>query len=272
MLLVTANININHLIELIGTARRLGYFDKLKSLIEDMYNGVGVTMVAHSMGGLMSLYFLNEVVTQEWKDKYIKAYVPIAVPYGGAVLALEALLSGSLKLAGFKITLPPVVDLSRSFESVHWLLPNPNVFNDFVIVETPSNSKYTAQHYREIFTYRNLPTEWSKYQGLLKTTAMNLNSPNITTYCLYGTGESTTEKLVYSERRKLFFKRYTHLETVKGDGDGTVNRKSLDVCTRWTDNVCTWNGSNSDHKGIIKSRLTFKTIESIINDQFACVP
>ena len=221
----------------------------------------------------MSLYFLNEVVTQEWKSKYIKAYVPIAVPCGGTVPALAALLSGSLEFADFEI--PSflisywIADLSRSLESAYWLLPNPNVFNDCVIVETPSNFRYTAKHYREIFTYKNLPTEWSKYQGLLRTTAMNLNSPNIPTYCLYGTGVSTTEKLVYSERRTWFFIPYTHLETVKGDGDGKVNRRSLDVCTRWTDNVCTWHGST--HQGIINSHLTFKTIESIINDQFTCV-
>ena len=221
----------------------------------------------------MSLYFLNEVVTQEWKDKYIKAYVPMAVPYGGAVPALEALLSGSAEFADFEIPSflrPCLADLMRSFESTYWLLPNPKVFNDCVIVETPSNSRYTAKHYREIFAYKNLPTEWSKYQGLLKTTAMNLGNPNVPTYCLYGTGVSTTEKLVYSERRRWFI-RYTHLEKVEGDGDGRVNRKSLDVCARWTNNVCTWHGSNSGHQGIIKSRLTFKTIESIINDQFTCV-
>ena len=216
----------------------------------------------------MSLYFLNEVVTQEWKDKYIKAYVPIAVPYGGAVPALAALLSGSAEFADFEIPSflrPCLAELTRSFESAYWLLPNPKVFNDCVIVETPSNPNYTAKHYREIFTYRNLQTEWCKYQGLLNTTAMNLSNPNVPTYCLYGTGVPTTEKLVYSERSKL------HLEMMKGDGDGTVNRKSLDVCTRWTNNVCTWHGSNSGHIGIIKSRLTFKTIESIINCQFTCV-
>ena len=39
-----------------------GYFDKLKSLIEDMYNSNGqtkVTLVVHSMGGPVSLHFLT---------------------------------------------------------------------------------------------------------------------------------------------------------------------------------------------------------------------
>ena len=31
----------------------------------------------------MSLYFLNEVVTQEWKDKYIKVYIPLSGAFGG---------------------------------------------------------------------------------------------------------------------------------------------------------------------------------------------
>ena len=53
-----------------------------------------VTLVAHSMGGPVSLYFLNNIVSQSWKDTYIYAYVPIAAAWDGGVVALEYVISG----------------------------------------------------------------------------------------------------------------------------------------------------------------------------------
>ena len=70
-----------------------GYFNNLKALAEVMYNtnnGAPVALVVHSMGGPMSLYFLNEVVTQEWKDKYIKVYIPLSGAFGGASETIRA--------------------------------------------------------------------------------------------------------------------------------------------------------------------------------------
>ena len=53
-------------------------------------NGAPVALVVHSMGGPMSLYFLNEVVTQDWKDKYIKVYIPLSGAFAGASEPVEA--------------------------------------------------------------------------------------------------------------------------------------------------------------------------------------
>ena len=58
-----------------------GYYTALKQLVEQMYkenNNTKVTLVAHSLGGPVSLYFLTSIVTQEWKDTYIDSYIPLA--------------------------------------------------------------------------------------------------------------------------------------------------------------------------------------------------
>ena len=72
-------------------------YARVQSLIERMYKDGGnakVTIVAHSLGGPVSLYFLNNVVNQQWKDTYINAFIPIAGAWSGGNVALEAVISG----------------------------------------------------------------------------------------------------------------------------------------------------------------------------------
>ena len=62
--------------------KRLGYFEAVKKEIEDMYTQSGntkVTVVVHSMGGPVSLYFFTSgIVTQQWKDTHINAYITLS--------------------------------------------------------------------------------------------------------------------------------------------------------------------------------------------------
>lgn len=71
---------------------------KLKVLIEDTYESNGqerVMLIAHSMGGPMSLYFLN-LQTQAWKDKYIKCLVSLSGAWGGSVKAVKVYAIGKV--------------------------------------------------------------------------------------------------------------------------------------------------------------------------------
>ena len=245
-------------------AQRLGYFSKLKKLIEDMYNGVGVTMVAHSMGGPMSLYFLNEVVTQEWKDKYIKAYIPIGAPYGGAVEIMKTWLTGKFGVDLTDDIEEFLSDIIRTFESIYWLFPRPDVFGSSnVVVQTPARS-YTTQDYQQFFRDANHQIGWNMYQPTLNINK-DLKNPNVPMYCLYGTGVKTHEKLKLDNKLSS-----DSVSVINGEGDGSVNRKSLEVCKRWTQNVCTTAGASGGHVKIVKSSATFKTIESIINGRYTC--
>ena len=51
-----------------------------------------VTLVAHSMGEVVTLYFLTSVVTQEWKDRYINAFIPLCADWSGAYGAIESVI------------------------------------------------------------------------------------------------------------------------------------------------------------------------------------
>ncbi len=72
-------------------------------------------LVAHSMGGLVSRYFLEAL--DGWKDT--RALITFGTPYRGALNAVDAIANG-LREAGGIIDLTP---LARTLNSLHQLLP-----------------------------------------------------------------------------------------------------------------------------------------------------
>ena len=237
-----------------------GYFARVKKLIENMYNGKGVTIVAHSYGGLNMLYFLNHVVSQRWKNKYIKAFVPLGAPFGGATKIVGALVSGELPVDINTKFIPSFIlkyfrNIIRSFASVFFLTPRPDAFGSRVIVETPT-TKYTARDYEKLFRDLKHTIGWRKYQATLATNA-DCNNPGVPTYCMYGTGVRTAQRYVYGSK----FPSHRP-KTIFGDGDGTVNRFSLDVCRKWSKTVQRFPGI--DHMIIVQSNKVLDAIYKIM--------
>jgi Lecithin:cholesterol acyltransferase len=71
-------------------------------------------LIGHSMGGLVSRYFLE--VLGGWKDT--RSLITFGTPYRGSINAFETLVNGERKL-----NLVDLTDLSRSFTSIYQLLP-----------------------------------------------------------------------------------------------------------------------------------------------------
>lgn len=79
---------------------QVGFFDAFKQLIEAAVaqsKGQKAAIVAHSMGSLVSLYFLNKQ-GQEWRDKNVAVFVAASAPWEGAVTALKGLRPLSLSI------------------------------------------------------------------------------------------------------------------------------------------------------------------------------
>ena len=72
-----------------------------------------LVLVGHSMGGLISRYFLE--CLDGWRDT--RTLVTFGTPYRGSVNALDVLVNG-MKIKFFDLT-----ELARSFTSIHQLLP-----------------------------------------------------------------------------------------------------------------------------------------------------
>lgn len=60
-----------------------------------MNGNTPVILLAHSMGGLMSLHFLNQQ-TQKWKDQYIKSLVTLSAVWGGSMKAIKVYAIGNV--------------------------------------------------------------------------------------------------------------------------------------------------------------------------------
>ncbi|CDJ51899.1 1-O-acylceramide synthase, putative [Eimeria brunetti] len=122
-------------------------FARLKSEIEthvDAMGGSKADVLVHSLGSIVFNYFLNKVVDQQWKDKYINSYTLVAPATGGSFKAIKAILTGyndPVDLTFWTlldISLIPVDilrDLSRSLGSIYALLPDIDLYGqDHLVV------------------------------------------------------------------------------------------------------------------------------------------
>jgi len=76
--------------------------------------GAKLILVAHSMGGLVSRYFLE--LLEGWRDT--KALITFGTPYRGSVNAIDGIANGIKEMGIFDLT-----KLARRLNSLHQLLP-----------------------------------------------------------------------------------------------------------------------------------------------------
>ena len=213
-----------------------------------------MALVVHSMGGPMSLYFLNEVVTQEWKDKYIKVYIPLSGAFAGASGAVEAVVSGSLHSV-----FVTKLSLQRSFEALYWLMPRGDVFKDQVLVQTQT-ANYTAGDYEKLFAKANYPLGWIKYKPTVAIMP-NLTFPGVPTFCFYGSDIPTALTFKFSGENI-----YEKPTVVTGGGDGSVNKVSLEACLLWSGRAGFRSRvfSGIRHGDMVRDESVLKAIEEIV--------
>ena len=72
------------------------FFLKMKALVEETFhqnNNTRVMMMAHSMGNLYTIIFLRRM-SPAWRKKFVRGYIAIAAPMGGAVKSLLTTTAG----------------------------------------------------------------------------------------------------------------------------------------------------------------------------------
>ncbi len=239
----------------------------MERLIEAMYkenDNQRVTIVAHSMGGPVSLYFLNNIVNQTWKHRYINAFVPISGAWSGANMVLPIIVSGldSLFPAGIPIVSDYLLHLApafQSFQSMFWLLPNPAISKDNVLLSTDTD-EYTANDYEQMFNEIGRPDDYIKHQHAVLING-NLTAPNVPVYCLYGIDVPTAESFHYGSG-------FPHdiEQIVMGNGDGQVNVVSSEVCLKWGESQSDFFSktySNVKHIAIVSNQEVLSDIAHI---------
>lgn len=125
----------------------------MQALTEDAYlknDRQRVTFIAHSMGGLMVLQFLQQM-TIEWKETYVKQMITMSTPWGGSVQALQAVSVGydfkSMVLSNAKMK-----QVQETCPSLVWLLPSPNFWKPNETLVSTKDKEYTIANIEEFFT------------------------------------------------------------------------------------------------------------------------
>ncbi|XP_063529576.1 phospholipase A2 group XV-like [Cydia strobilella] len=205
------------------------FFVKLKTLVEDTYNinnKTSVTLLVHSMGGSMALHFL-QLQTQAWKDQYIRRLLSLSTPWAGAVKALKTFAIGDD--LGSRVLRESVLRAQQiTCPSLAWLLPSPLFWKPQEVLVQTDKYNYTINDLQKLFTDMNLPNAWEmrKDTDQFRT---DFSAPGVEVHCVYGYNISTVDRLVYSGGTWL--DGYPVLSP--GDGDGTVNVRSLSACEHW---------------------------------------
>nr|XP_033796625.1 group XV phospholipase A2 isoform X2 [Geotrypetes seraphini] len=203
------------------------YFVALRKMIESMYEEYGspVVLIAHSMGNMYTLYFLNQQ-PQDWKDKYIKSFVSLGAPWGGASKCFRILASGDNNRVPVINTLK-IREQQRSAVSTNWLLPYNNTWSpDKVFVSTPK-ANYTIRDIQKFYQDINFEDGWLMRKDT-EHLVYALTPPGVHVHCLYGTGLQTPESFHYNS----FPDKEPDVMSCS-DGDGSVNLQSVLQCQRW---------------------------------------
>ncbi|XP_057692566.1 group XV phospholipase A2 isoform X2 [Corythoichthys intestinalis] len=203
------------------------YFLALQKMIEEMAENAGgpVVIIAHSMGNMYTLYFLNQQ-PQAWKDKYIKAFVALGPPWAGVAKTLRVITSGDNN--GIPVIRPlKIRSQQRTAVSTSWLLPYAHTWpKDKVLIQTPTTN-YTVMDYKKLYFDLGFEDGWLMRQDT-ESLLYDLTPPGVAVHCLYGTGVPTSEAYQYTSK-------FPDVDptVVMGDGDGTVNLLSATQCKRW---------------------------------------
>ena len=195
------------------------YFKKLRALIEGCTSPV--TLIAHSLGAALITVFLNRQ-TLKWKGKYIKRYISVSGPYGGATKAIHACITGDSETP---ISISPEFyrQIEIRFGGVLWMINNPEVFGDLEIV-----NQMNANQLGVALSRKGSLESALAYENLIRPLHKEmLVPPGVETHLVYGTGIATMIKLNYT---KPNFSDKPEIE--ESDGDGTVPLQSLQAVAR----------------------------------------
>lgn len=202
------------------------YFLALQAMIEEMYQLYGgpVVLVAHSMGNMYMLYFLQQQ-PQAWKNKYIRDLVALGAPWGGVAKTLHVLASGDNNRIPV-IRRLKIREQQRSAVSTTWLLPYNYTWSpEKVFMRTPT-ANYTLQDYRRFFQDISFEDGWLMRQDT-EELVKPMVPPGVQVHCLYGTDVPTPNYFYYENFPDHDSKIYY------GNGDGTVNIESILLCHTW---------------------------------------
>ena len=130
-----------------------------------------------------------------------------------------------------------------------------------VIIQT-ANQNYSLSNLKKFFLDIGYP-DAINITGQVPPVWIN-DPPNVTLYCLYGTGLDTPEKFLYGTNEFPD----TFPKTIFGDGDGTVNIRSLRACHSFVgkqkQEVVIKSFTKAEHMGIIGDSRVIEYVKNLV--------
>lgn len=124
----------------------------MKDLVEETYKAADnqpITFIVHSMGGPMSLVFLQQQA-QSWKNKYIARIISLSGAWAGSAKAIKVFAVGD-DLGSYALSGSVMRAEQITSPSLAWLMPSPHFWKpDDVLVNTPTK-QYTMSNIEEFF-------------------------------------------------------------------------------------------------------------------------
>lgn len=265
----------------------------LKQLIEDAYfkNGsLKVTIVGHSMGTLYMTYFLNKVVNQEWKDKFISQLTLVAPALGGSPKVVKGLLSGYndelvFDLKVFKIAMLDELflrDLFRVFGSFYALWPQEEVYGDdaSVISFLDSSTNETIKSFSPKTVSTILPPEMAERLKHIQSQVMNdvLVDPGVPVSCMWSLYDHPTTDVTFTYSLKSDEQRSSNEEyrnaaffdnqpsAIYGKGDHMLPLAALSYCTKWSSTYNAVEFHNLEHYKIVNDKNFLNVFDKMIQN------
>ncbi len=168
-----------------------------------------VTIIAHSMGGLVARAALNDPVVADACERCIF----LGTPHQGSVSALAAVLEGSSALS-LRLAFGKVTNLALQLDAFYQLVPT---YPCATFEDGQAFSPFEERSWLPASRWSKLDDAARFHESLDRTAA----SPQTT--CIFGYGQKTLEKLVVArDGDRLFRKEEIHTDS----GDGIVAERS----------------------------------------------
>uniref|UniRef100_A0A8D8A832 Group XV phospholipase A2 n=1 Tax=Culex pipiens TaxID=7175 RepID=A0A8D8A832_CULPI len=234
-----------------GPHEDVEFRSQLKELVEQVFasnNKTAVTLIVHGAGGPKLLHFLQEQ-PQEWKDKHVKRMVSLNGAWGGTVQSIETYTVGDD--FGLPYIEPSSIgNMEKTYPSLARMMPSPLFWKPHSVLAKTRNRVYTLENVRQFFNDLDFLEGWEMYQDAMPY-VLNFSAPGVEVHCIYGSNVETVESLNFNNTDDITGTPI--YET--GDGDGTVNKRSLEACKHWAGEqkkpVVVKSYAGNDHMGIL---------------------
>lgn len=206
-----------------------GYFSALEALIvatSAQHAGQPVVLVSHSLGCLQAHAFLRSR-SEAWRARYIARWIAIAGPYGGTNSLLRLHASGDS--VGLPVSALVMREQQRSYETNAWMLPQPSLWADYGPLARTRARDYNASELPRFLADVGSTLGGELLRALSPLRAGYAAPPRVPVDCVFSLGLPTEERADWRGAESFD----EQPEVSDGDGDGTVNARSLSVCAGW---------------------------------------